>query len=711
MDIKERKQQFLQCRANRQPGTPTRFYLDAYLAHLNESPMLREAYAFNAFWSNVELEVYPEELIVGVVKTKEPIRFYYGCGTYVEDTDIATPEELEAVRRNSYKFAPPEVFTEQEIVSINACASTSTGFGGHAALDFERVVGIGLDGYRSDINHFAKEYGTPKQDFYKAMNIVLDGIVALINRLAALTTGDVAASLHHIASKPPETFHQALQLVWILHYLNDFDSFGRFDRYLLPFYLKETDPSRAKVLLVDFWLKIEDVEQIQNMTIGGGEYSELTLLCLDVTRELAFKGPNLCLRVTPNIPANIMNAAMDCLATGIGLPALYNDGVYTQSLTNSGIPADIAENHCFAGCSQVMIPGRSNFANDIGLINVGKILEITLYDGYDPRTNRQVGPQTGKDFSCFDDFYNAFMRQLEYACVLQADIHNKELPYRASCEGYALRTLFTRGCLQSATGMMAGGAEFNNVQLELIGITNAADSLYAVKKAVFEDNFISFAKLAETLRDNWGIAEQSAEGLSLQRYFRALPKFGNDHKDVDSLRTEITEFLYKRLNSEPGPFGGIYVPGEVIFVAHEYCGVVTGATPDGRADGEVLADSAGAGHGCSTQGPTALMNSVLTLPMQEYLLTSVVLNMRFLPGFFNDAVSRQGISLLIQSYFAQGGMQLQINVCDSETLKNAQKNPENYQDLVVRVGGYSDYFVRLSKTLQDEIIGRAAYSH
>jgi len=585
--------------------------------------------------------------------------------------------------------------------------------------------------------------------------------------------------LRRIASHPPKTFHQALQLVWIIHYLNGADSFGRFDQYLRPFFerdMKNGTLTReyAKALLTDFWLKIEDANQIQNMTIGGVDpdgkdaYSELTLLCLEVTREVAFKGPNLCLRVTPDIPARIWDEALDCIGSGIGLPALYNDGMYSESLIRSGIPERTARNYCLAGCSQLMIPGESNFVNDIGMFNAAKIFELTLYDGFDPRTGRQVGLHTGgaESFKSFDMFFEAYLRQLEDACAIQTALHDREIAHRAAREGYALRALLTRGCPEGGRGVYEGGANYNNVELEIIGITNAADSLYAIKKAVFDDKKFTLSELCEILQSNW-------EGnRDVQAYMRSLPKFGNGEPEVDELRKRITDFLYKRFNQAPGPLGGVYVPGEVIFTAHDRCGAVTGATPDGRGAGEVLADSVGAASGCIREGPTALMNSVLKLPVADYLLTSAALNMRFLPSVFNgsntrqsafathagisanlsahmrndvksgadihndadcvaasgfpeprgdssprinvsssfhNSSSRKGVSALLRSFFEQGGMQLQINVCGSEALKAAQLEPERYGDLIVRVGGYSDYFVRLSRTLQDEIIARAAF--
>ena len=689
--VQNRKNLFLKRRGSRPAAVPSDFYLTAFHENINEIPILREARAVYAYWANAELLVYPEERIVGFFNADESAGFHYG-GTWVKGKG----EIADAVRACGYKYLNPNIFNENELLQIEAHASTSTWFAGHGVLDFERVLEVGLAGYRKEIAQYSRN------DFYVALDTVLDGVAVFIRRLATIANPESAAVLTHIAKNPPETFHQALQLVWVLHLLDNNDSFGRFDYYLRRFFEAETDRNNAIDLLTDFWCKIEAVEEIQNMTIGG-DYSELTRLCIEVTKELGFKGPNLCLRVTPDMPEDIWTAALDCIGSGIGLPALYHDEMYTNALIRSGVAADAAANYCFAGCSQIMIPGQCNFANDIGMFNVGKLFELSLYGGIDPASGKQVGVKTDTDFTSYDDFYNAFIKQLEYGCELQASMHNKDLVERGRVDGFALRSLFTRGCMENGLGFYEGGAAYNHVQLEMIGITNAADCLYAIKKAVFEEKKLTFSELINILRSDWSDAENWHE------YFCNLPKFGNDHEEVDTIRTEISDYLYSWFNLSPGPFGGFYVPGEVIFTAHEHCGAVTGATPDGRKSGEVLADSVGASQGMSKEGSTALMNSVLKLPYADYLLTSVALNMRFLPDMFNTPRSREGIHALLRSYFLQGGMQVQINVCDVSTLKKAQENPEHYPDLIVRVGGYSDYFVRLSKGLQDEIITRTGF--
>lgn len=689
--IQNRKNLFLKRRESRPSPVSSDFYLNAFYENIDEKPILREARAVYAYWANAELLVYPEERIVGFFNADESAGFHYG-GTWVKGKSKAA----DAIRQRGYKYLNPEIFNENELAQIQAHASTSTWFAGHGVLDFEKVLEIGLVGYRMELAMYERN------DFYIALETILDGITVLIKRFANLANPESAAALDHIAINPPETFHQALQMVWILHLIDNNDSFGRFDYYLRKFFLLETNRENAIDLLTDFWCKIEAVEEIQNMTIGG-DYCELTRLCIVITKELGFKGPNLCLRVTPDMPDDIWVAALECMGSGIGLPALNNDTIHINTLVRTGIAPDVAANYCFAGCNQIMIPGQCNFANDIGMFNVGKLFELTLYGGVDPTSGKQVGALTPTDFTCYEDFYDAFIKQLEYGCEIQVSLHNKDLVERGRVDGFALRTLLTRGCIESGRGFYEGGANYNHVELEMIGITNAADCLYAIKKAVFDDDMMTYQELIRILRSDW-INEKNWHD-----YFKSLPKFGNDHAEVDKIRADISDYLYSWFNAASGPFGGFYVPGEVIFTAHDHCGAVTGATPDGRKAGDVLADSVGASQGMSQSGPTALMNSVLKLPYADYLLTSVALNMRFLPDMFNTPRAREGVRALLHSFLLQGGMQVQVNVCDIETLKKAQKNPELYQDLVVRVGGYSDYFVRLSKALQDEIITRTGF--
>jgi formate C-acetyltransferase len=702
----------------------SRWYADAYAENLGESPALREARALKALWSHCDIGIWPEERVAGVLTAYEPLGFSYGSGTVInEEAQDAlaaennyTPEqrrELDALLaeadKRRYRAAEPSVHTEAEIKSINAVAATSTFFGCHMILDYETILQSGLDGYRAEIARQRARHPAGKNEFYDVMDTMLDAVIIYIERSALAAEGELRGVFGRIAHMPPETFHEAIQLVWTMHMLNGCDSFGRFDGYMLPFFQKD-DPDNAYSLIVDLMLKIEQVGQIQNMCIGGVDenggdnYSELTRLIIKATRELGYKGPNLCLFVTPSMPDYIWDEALSCVASGIGLPALYNNGIFVDTLVRAGYPLKEARGFSLAGCSQLMIPGQCNFMNDIGMFNAMKVGEIALYDGYDPRTREFAGIRTGESFDSFEALYGAVLEQLDYFIGLEVSMHDRDIRHRASREGYAMRTLFIRGCLENAGYIMDGGARYNNVELEVIGITNLADHLWAIKQLVFEERRVTYAEMKDALANNWE-GRETLRGLC-----RNAPKFGNGHDGVDDLRADLTRHIYKKFNEAPGTLGGVFVPGEVIFTAHDWTGKATGATADGRMAGEVLADSAGASQGMDLNGPTALMRSVLKLPVKDYMLTSTVLNLRFLPSIMKTPQSAERVRKLFETFFKQGGMQLQINVCDSDELRAAREDPDGHGSLIVRVGGYSAYFVRLPAALQDEIITRTAHS-
>ncbi len=719
----------------RSPDRPiTSYYLDAEWAHRDELPVMREAQGSLALLGGMELELWPEERFCGTIKPREVAGFHYSTwvnAALAEEMTVQRKmdaESAEQVRQKvrwlqgaCYQGEGAPIYTPEERSSIEACAATSTWFSGHMVLDYRTILAKGLGGYAEVIR------SAPDTPFYRAMGVQLTALQTFIRRYSekarlcageeeydAARMAELSALLDRIAELPPETFEEALQLIWILHIANGADSFGRFDSYLSPYYERDLQSGRltreqAYGDLLDIWMKIEDADQIQNMTIGGTradgskEYGDFTLLCLEVTRDVALKGPNLCLRISEDMPEQLWAAALSCLDTGIGLPALYREEAYINMLLRAGYDPETSRDYCYGGCSQVMISGQCNFINDIGLYNIAKVMELTLFGGVDPLTGVQVGLKTRRlsEMQSFEELYEAFNEQNRYFIGLETRIHDKDAVYRNEHEGYAIRSLFTRGCLESGKGIFEGGANYNNIELEILGITNAADSLYAVKKAVFDERRFSGAELLSLL-------ESDFEGRETDRLYlrNGIAKFGNDVQEVDELRADIAHTTYQAFNDTPAVFGGVYVPGEVIFTAHERTGLMIGATPDGRHAHQVLADSMGAAQGLDRKGPTALMASVNRTKAADYFLTTPVLNLRFLTSTWQKARENGAMKSLLQEFFRGGGMQLQINVCDSRILREALVQPEKYRSLVVRVGGYSDYFVNLTPKLQQEIIER-----
>ena len=733
---------------------PTAYYFGAYVENIGAAPVLREARALRRFMENCGIHVSPNELVAGQKSPtdREVAMFYYGGGTYIRDNvvweyaarlDAAGEREaflanVGRVKERKYMnpWDPdfdrlhPDFFTAEEWAGFRTGAAGSTCFGCHMVIDHESVL-KGVSHRRREIAEqraLPSHAGDADQEFYDGMDEILTAFSTMISRnaeacleAAGRAEGaarrnmlDLYGDLTRIATDPPETFRQALQLVWLAHVMADTDTFGRFDKYLYPFYARDAERGvltreDALCLLQSLMIKIDEAGDIQNMTIGGvypdGSpcCNELTGLVLEAVRTMRYKGPNLCFRIGKDMPEHMWEELLETLMTGQGLPALYSDEVMTGQLMASGIPPEDALDFCLAGCSQIMIPGKAQFCNDIGIMNAAKILELTLYNGADAAmSGAEAGLKTGDaaGFAAFDELMRAFKKQLTYFAELEARVNNKIVALLGRTEGFAFRSLYVRDCQANAKGVFGGGAVYNNVELECVGLTNAADSLAAVKKVVFEDRAADMAELRGALLANF-----EGYGLLRRRLLNA-PKFGNDAEAVDGIRREITEHLYAELRRQKGVLGGNYVPGEVIFTVHDSAGKATGATPDGRLKGEVLADSAGASQGMDRSGPTALLNSVLKIPT-DGLCTSVVCNMKFDRRLFGE--NREKIGALLSSFFGRGGQQIQVNVCDRLTLLAALERPEDYRGLVVRVGGYSAYFDTLSRRLQEEIIERREY--
>ena len=703
----------------------TRYYFDGYYAH-KENVNLREAYAHKNVYENMPILLFSDELICGILSVREPVFWHYSCGTYTNQ-DVAreyakqenmdeqqTDVFLNAIREiDQYRYMTNEkgVFSEAELLSMHSTASTTTFFGGHMIPDYETILSEGLGGYEMRLLARIQDGGN---DLHEAMLIMLRGIQTVIRRYAekAASLAMNAEGLFNIICAPPRNFREGIQLVWFIHMLNGFDSFGRFDYYLYPLYKRDTESGdisedEVHALICALCIKIEEAGEIQNLTLGGTDkyladiYNPLTLQMIDCARELLYKGPNLCLRVTETMPDRIWNAAAACLETGIGLPALYNDRVYYNNYINSGCDKSVAWDFCFGGCSQVMLSGRSCYINDIGAMNILKILEITIGEGCD-YTGKRIAPilSSLEQLDTFEKFYTEFIDRLDYFIILEADINNKDIAHRALHEGYVIRSLFTRGCIEKGRSIFCGGAEYNGVELEIMGITNTADSIYAIKKLIYEKKKYTLAEFASIVKSDFN----NHEYLRLYSKYN-IPKFGNDNEAVDLLRAEISRHIFSRLNSQKGINGGVYIPGEVIFNAHHWMGEACGASADGRKSGEVLADSCGAAQGMDVNGPTSLLNSVLKIPT-GFLLTTLVLNMKFTKTIWDEGSDK--IIRMYKVFFSRGGMQLQINICDTETLRNAKLNPDEYRSLVVRVGGYSDYFINLPSAIQDEIIARTS---
>ena len=715
------------------------YYLEGFAAALDNPFEIREAKARLHFYQHVPITIQPGEFIVGQVDWNEPLVCFVSNTRIREEVfDRIQSSELDEVEKRKiaewveavrpFCFDPCPHLTEEERLVQESHLAPSTFFNGHIVPAYGYVLQRGLGGVLEDIQHYRDRRMTDvERNFYDAMQITVEGLSAYITRYADLAgelleqpaSGFDRSQLEHIQSacrklawQPAETFPEALQMTWFLMDFVDYDSFGRLDQYLLPYYeasrVQGMSDEEALLWMKYTWIKIEECGAILNMTIGGRladgstAVNPLTYLAMQATREMGFRSPNLALRLRASDPEGLWQAAHQTLSTGQGLPALYNEDLIVAMLVDLGYPESEALDYSLAGCSQVILPGRSNFACDVGCYNLAKALELALHDGFDILLEKQVGPHTGAlaTLDSYARLEQAYDRQMRFMTRVGVAINDKDMFLRQK-EGACVRSLLTMDCLERGRGIFHGGARFYNIENEACGVTNAANALYALKTLVFEEGVISLERLVEILDADW----EGQEALRL-RFKNKPAKFGNNQAEVDAIRARIASDWYHEIQQYPAVLGGFHWPGEVVFVYHEAHGSHTAASADGRRAREPLANSAGATSGTDISGPTALMHSMWKIP-QEQCRTCCVLNLRFSKKVWTG--DPQALQNLMQTYFSGGGYQIQVNLVSRNELLAALQHPEQYADLIVRVGGFSDYYVRLPESLQEEILARTEH--
>jgi formate C-acetyltransferase len=528
----------------------------------------------------------------------------------------------------------------------------------------------------------------------------------------------IADSFTHSFLYPARTFLEGLLAVNFTWMLDGCDSIGRFDQALNPLFAQDLangtlDLEFARALLDELWNNFDRLNA-WNLQIGGytpdgrDGTNTLTLECIAACARNKCLRPNVAFRITSHTPDEALIAALKALGEGSGRPPLYNDELYVQTLSamDLGLTTEDAREIGFGGCTETMIAGMSNVGSLEGFLNLAKALELALNDGFDPVKGVQEGPHTGcfTDFPDFASFQQAVQRQITYMTDAFVAENRSALRQRfTSGDPKLYRTFFTRDCVKNHKSFEAGGARYNWAVVSYQGIANLIDGLAAIRQCVFESGEVSPALLMAALAADYSGFEDVRQRLL------AAPKFGNDDPTVDDPGSEIIRFAWECLYAHETPRGGRYLPSCILFETYLSAGKDVGATPDGRKAFTVLTDSVGPAQGRDTHGPTALLNSLVKLPLSLAAGTPV-LNLRFQKKIMHSATGLRAIADLVRAFFASGGMQVQISVISKEEMLDAQQHPEDHRDLIVRIGGYSAYFTALDHALQDSIIMRTEYT-
>lgn len=548
----------------------------------------------------------------------------------------------------------------------------------------------------------------------------------------------MAAICRRVPARAPESMQEALQYYWFVHLgviteLNPWDSFnpGRLDQHLLPFYRADLESGRlnresAMELLQAFWIKFNNhpsppkvgvtAEESNTYTdfclinLGGQKadgtdaVNELSYVLLDVIEEMRLLQPSSMVQVSKKNPDAFVDRAVKIVKTGFGQPSIFNTDAIIQELVRQGKSLEDARNGGASGCVESGAFGTEAYILT-GYFNLVKILELTLHNGVDPRSGNQLGIRSGDPagFGGFEDLMLAFNKQLRYFADIKIRGNNIIERIFSTRMPVPFLSLLIDDCISGGTDYNAGGARYNTSYVQGVGLGSITDMLTAIEYQVFEKKNITLPTLLKVMEDNFQGHDELRAALVYD-----TPKYGNDDDRADRHSTRVFEAFYDAINGRPSPRGATYRINMLPTTSHVYFGRVVGAMPDGRLAGEPLSEGISPFQGMDRKGPTAVLNSALKF---DHLKTGgTLLNQKFTPDFFKDEDAIRKITRLIRSYFRMDGHHIQFNVVSADTLRDAQKHPEKYQDLIVRVAGYSDYFNDLGTELQEEIIRRTEHS-
>jgi len=617
----------------------------------------------------------------------------------------------------------------------------------HGFLDFIKDIERNLD----RLDFLTDPEALKKQEELEAMKICAQGLITLAERYAdraaklAEETSDrqrraelkeIASVCRRVPAHRPRNFHEALQAYWFVHLgviteLNTWDSFnpGRLDQHLFPFYEQdlaaaELTKEQARELLQCFWIKFNNqpappkvgitlqesstYTDFANINTGGLKpdgsdgVNELSYLVLDVIDEMRLLQPSSNIQLSKNNSDRFLKRALEIVKKGWGQPSIFNADEIIQELLRQG--KEITDARCggTSGCVESGAFGKESYILT-GYFNLVKILEITLHNGRDPQTGKKLGLKTGppEDFDSFRELLDAFHSQLKHFIAIKIKGNNIIEKMYARDMPSPFLSIIISDCIEQGRDYNAGGARYNTNYIQGVGIGSITDSLAALKYHVFDRENFSLKKILTALDENFQGHEKLQKCLQ-----ENTPHYGNDNDYADSIMQEVFDLFFAQVDGRPTMKGGQYRINMLPTTCHIYFGSVIGATPDGREAKKPLSEGISPVQGRDRKGPTAVIKSAAKMDQQK--TGGTLLNQKFTPDLLEDEKGIDSLAHLIRTYFRLNGHHIQFNVIDDEILREAQKNPSEYQNLIVRVAGYSDRFNNLNKDLQDEIIERTA---
>ena len=627
---------------------------------------------------------------------------------------------------------------------------------GHISVNYEKVLKIGLSGIKAQIADqqsrlsAGKAEDEQKRQFYGALMMVADAAIAFSHRysdLALELAGQcsdpvrrrelerISEICRRVPENPATSFYEALQSFWFIHLILNLESNGyaispgRFCQYIHPYYEADLEKGRidaaaAQELINCLWIKFNEMTVVkagatakasntyvdfQNLNIGGlradGQdgTNAVSYFCLNALEELKLPQPQLSCLISSKTDREFLIRACEVIRQGTGMPAVFNDDVRILSLLSSGKTLEDARRGGVNGCVEINAQGCDNMAST-GYVNLVKCLELALNNGVSMTTGTRLGPETGNaaEFSSFGDLWQAYETQLRAAVALKVGYDKAAKAVFAEHCPVIFTSLVMEDCIAKGKDFHQGGARYNAPMMCGVGLGTLADSLAAINTFCFEQQQYPLSRICEAMADDF-----KSDPLLQKQLWKNAPKFGNNDNRVDRFAVETVHLFSSILSTYKNQDGESYGANMIPTTTHIPMGHATAATPDGRFAGAPLSEGVSAVQGRDIKGPTGV---VLSLSKVDHARTAgTLLNLKFTPAVLSGKEALAKFSELIRTYFALGGYHMQFNVVSKETLLKAQKDPDTYRSLIVRVAGYSDYFVSLSRDVQDEIIMRTAH--
>lgn len=746
-----------------------------YQEHETDSKQVKRAWSLYNALTQIEIGIEPEELIVGnrtkgvrygVVFPESGIswvdREFETIPTRPQDKFLVHPEDIETFRKVIVPYwkgksledivhqrIGDEISEISKVVKINQTDHAQ----GHICPNVKEWLELGPAGVIAKAEKNLVGANASQQEFYRCVILVMQGVQKFMQRYADLleekadsypkytaSMRELAKICQNLQNRPAQSFHEALQSTWflfvVLHMESNASSFspGRLDQILYPYYQKDLaekkmDEDQALEMIECLWLKFNEIVYLRNknsakyfagfpigfnVAVGGQDENgndasnALSHLLIQAQEDIGLPQPNLSVRLFEHMDQALLTHAVKCVSKGSGMPQFFNDKAIVSPLMDLGISKQDALNYAIVGCVELTTHGNNLGWSDAAMFNMNKVLELTLNHGKCLLTGKQMGPDLGSlsTYASFSDLEAAYQKMMDYFI-------EKMIP---CCEGVekahidCLPTPFLSAviddCMDKGMDVTAGGAHYNLSGIQMIQVANLADSLAAIKELVYDKKKVDASHLEKALQNNF-VGDEVLRQMLLHR----VPKYGNDVAWVDELGAKWALYFREQLRKYKNYRNGPYHTGMYTVSAHVPMGQNVGASADGRFAQDPLADGGlSAVYGRDIQGPTAVLKSVSKMD-NSCTTNGGLLNMKFLPDFFKTEAGITKFCNFLRAFVDLEVPHIQFNVVSKENLLDAQKHPDQYRSLTVRVAGYTAYFTELAGDLQNEIIARTSYDN